>query len=147
MKSVRPSRWIQRSMMISTMPAPVHVRPPAILAADPATVNALDASPRDAHSCARGGVDEAKGMEETGYLAAEGFEAELAHELGETLVARHGRLLLARGPAREPAWAQNIWYAPRRIPIRSIGDGAQALRAIQRNWALYDFRLHRRDRK
>jgi 23S rRNA (cytidine2498-2'-O)-methyltransferase len=83
-------------------------------------------------------------MEETGYLAPEGFEAELAQELGATLVARHGRLLLARGPAREPAWAQNIWYAPQRLPIHSIGDGAQALRAIQRNWALYDFHLHRR---
>jgi hypothetical protein len=82
-------------------------------------------------------------MEETGYLAAAGFERELATELGE-LSARHGRLLLAPGPARPAAWAQNVWYAPRRLEIASIADGAKALRAIQRNWALYDFRLHRR---
>jgi len=41
-------------------------------------------------------------MEETGYLAAAGFERELAEELGE-LSARHGRLLLAPGPARPAA--------------------------------------------
>ena len=58
--------------------------------------------------------------------------------------ARHGRLLLAPGPARSAAWAQNIWHAPRRLEIASIADGAKVLRAIQRNWALYDFRLHRR---
>ena len=81
--------------------------------------------------------------EEIGYLAAEGFERELAEELGE-VSARHGRLLLAPGPPRPAAWAQNIWYAPRRLEIDSIADGAKALRALQRNWALYDFRLHRR---
>jgi 23S rRNA (cytidine2498-2'-O)-methyltransferase len=82
-------------------------------------------------------------MEETGYLAAAGFEHELAEELGEAS-KRYGRLLLAPGPARSAAWAQNIWHAPRRLEIASIADGAKALRAIQRNWALYDFRLHRR---
>ena len=55
-----------------------------------------------------------------------------------------GRLALAPGPPRFTAWAQNIWYQPRRIPIASIGDGAKKLRAIQRNWVLYDFQLHRR---
>ncbi len=82
-------------------------------------------------------------MEETGYLAAAGFERELAEELGEAS-KRYGRLLLATGPARSAAWAQNVWHAPRRLEIASIADGAKALRAIQRNWALYDFRLHRR---
>ena len=82
-------------------------------------------------------------MTETGYLAPEGFEAELATELGE-VSTRYGRLLLAPGPPRMAAWAQNIWYEPRAITIGSIADGARALRAIQRNWALYDFRLHRR---
>jgi 23S rRNA (cytidine2498-2'-O)-methyltransferase len=79
----------------------------------------------------------------TGYLAAEGFEAELRQELG-TLVAAHGRLLLAAGPPRPAAWAQNIWYDPVEIPIASIGDAARALRGRQRNWALYPCRLHRR---
>jgi len=84
-------------------------------------------------------------MSETGYLAPEGFERQLAEELGE-VSARHGRLFLAPGPPRQAAWAQNIWYEPRRLSIRSIADAAQQLRDIQRNWALYDFQLHRRAR-
>ena len=56
----------------------------------------------------------------------------------------HGRLVLADGPARPAAWAQNVWYAPQPIAIASIADAARQLRAIQRNWALYDFQLHRR---
>ena len=82
-------------------------------------------------------------MEQTGYLAAAGFERELAEELGK-VSARHGRLLLAPGTQRPAAWTQNIWYEPRQLEIDSIAEGAKALRAIQRNWALYDFRLHRR---
>ncbi len=82
-------------------------------------------------------------MEQTGYLAAEGFERELEAELG-AVSGRYGRLLLAPGPARPAAWAQNVWHAPRPIPIASIKDGVRQLRALQRNWALYDYRLHRR---
>jgi 23S rRNA (cytidine2498-2'-O)-methyltransferase len=79
----------------------------------------------------------------TGYLAAEGFEAQLADELGEDAVA-HGRLFLAPGPPRPAAWALNVWHDAQRIEIASIADGAKALRAIQRNWALYSFTRHRR---
>jgi 23S rRNA (cytidine2498-2'-O)-methyltransferase len=79
----------------------------------------------------------------TAYLAAEGFEAELRAELGE-VSATHGRLLLAEGPPRPAAWAQNVWFDPVRIPIASIGEGAKALRAIQRNWWAYAPSLHRR---
>ncbi|MDF2763331.1 MAG: hypothetical protein K0S81_325 [Rhodospirillales bacterium] len=56
----------------------------------------------------------------------------------------HGRLLLAAGPPRAAAWSQNVWHEPMRIEIASIGDAAKKLRALQRNWALYDFQLHRR---
>jgi 23S rRNA (cytidine2498-2'-O)-methyltransferase len=79
----------------------------------------------------------------TGYLAAEGFEAQLAHELGDDATA-HGRLFLAPGPPRPAAWAVNVWHEPRQLDIASIADGAKALRAIQRNWALYSFTRHRR---
>ncbi|HSV28417.1 MAG TPA: SAM-dependent methyltransferase [Candidatus Omnitrophota bacterium] len=79
----------------------------------------------------------------TGYLAAEGFEADLRAELGD-VVEEHGRLMLAPGPERPAAWAQNVWRDPVRIPIQSIGDGAKALRAIQRNWWPYAPGLHRR---
>jgi 23S rRNA (cytidine2498-2'-O)-methyltransferase len=79
----------------------------------------------------------------TAYLAAEGFLDELVAELGE-IIAVHGRLVLAPGPAREAAWAENIWYAPQRLAVASIGDAARQLRAIQRNWTLYSHGLHRR---
>lgn len=80
----------------------------------------------------------------TGYLAAEGFENDLAAELGASVVAACGRLLLAEGAPVPAAWAANVWHEPVEIPITSIADAAQKLRAIQRNWALYACRLHRR---
>jgi 23S rRNA (cytidine2498-2'-O)-methyltransferase len=81
--------------------------------------------------------------ERTAYLAAEGFAAELMHELGEIEFA-HERLLVAAGPPLPAIWAQNIWLDPIEIAIDSIGDAARKLRAIQRNWAVYAPRLHRR---
>jgi 23S rRNA (cytidine2498-2'-O)-methyltransferase len=83
------------------------------------------------------------GASRTAYLAPEGFVAELAHELGEVELV-HERLLLAAGPLRTAAWAQNIWLDPVTIPIASIGDAARRLRAIQRNWAPYAPRHYRR---
>jgi 23S rRNA (cytidine2498-2'-O)-methyltransferase len=77
------------------------------------------------------------------YLAAEGFLDELVAELG-AVESVHGRLVLAAGPARPAAWAQNIWHAPRRLAVASIGDAARQLRAMQRNWALYSSDFHRR---
>ncbi|MDE2513691.1 MAG: hypothetical protein KGL22_06265, partial [Alphaproteobacteria bacterium] len=83
-------------------------------------------------------------MVETGYLAPAGFVAELKHELGAAVRATHGRLVIADGPPRPVAWVANIWHAPQRLPITSIGDAAKQLRAIQRNWALYPTAHHRR---
>jgi 23S rRNA (cytidine2498-2'-O)-methyltransferase len=79
----------------------------------------------------------------TGYLAPEGFEKELIEELGE-ISERHGRLVLAEGPPRAAAWAQNVWLDPVRKEVRSIKDAARTLRDVQRNWALYSFDHHRR---
>ncbi len=79
----------------------------------------------------------------TAYLAAEGFVDQLACELG-TIDIRQGRLLIAAGPPRSAAWAANIWLEPQQIAIASISDAAAKLRAIQRNWALYAPRWHRR---
>lgn len=81
----------------------------------------------------------------TGYLAARGYTDEVIAELG-SVTAVHDRLILAEGPPRPAAWAQNVWFEPVCIPIRSIGEGAKALRAIQRNWTLYAVHLHRRAR-
>jgi 23S rRNA (cytidine2498-2'-O)-methyltransferase len=49
----------------------------------------------------------------------------------------HGDLALSPDPPIHAAWAQNIWLAPREIPIASIGDAATALRSLQRNWGAY----------
>lgn len=81
------------------------------------------------------------------YLAAPGFERELAEELarrGARLVRWHGRLALSPDPPVPAAWAVNVWLAPREHAIASIADAARQLRAIQRNWAMYAPLLHRR---
>jgi len=81
----------------------------------------------------------------TGYVAPQGFEAELEEELGAArIMRRHGGLYLVAGPPLPVAWCANVWYDPVQISIASISDGAKALRAIQRNWALYPCGLHRR---
>lgn len=79
----------------------------------------------------------------TGYLAPEGFEADLAAELGDVETSL-GRLLFAPGPPRPAAWAENVWFEPVRFEIASIADAARQLRAIQRNWASYSHAHHRR---
>ena len=79
----------------------------------------------------------------TAYLAPEGHTDELTRELGAVSEAC-GRLVLADGPERPAAWVANVWHDPVRIGISSIADGARQLRNLQRNWALYSFRLHRR---
>jgi len=88
-------------------------------------------------------LDHAGLPERTAYLAPDGFTAELAHELGDAGPV-HERLLVAPGPPRPAAWAQNVWLDPQEIRVASIGDAARKLRDIQRNWAPYAPHLHRR---
>jgi 23S rRNA (cytidine2498-2'-O)-methyltransferase len=76
----------------------------------------------------------------TGYVTIPGYEKELVAELrdagaGEPL-AVHGRLVLARGEAMPAAWAQNVWLAPERIEVESIGDAARKLLKRGQRWAL-----------
>lgn len=81
------------------------------------------------------------------WLAAEGFEAELAEELaraGRRIAAWHGRLALSPDPPGTAAWALDVWTAPRPVPAPSIRAAAAALRAIQRNWSLHSAAHHRR---
>jgi 23S rRNA (cytidine2498-2'-O)-methyltransferase len=83
----------------------------------------------------------------TAYLAAEGFEQQMQDELqraGATVRASHGRLMIGDGPAVPAAWAANVWHDCVELPIQSIGEAAKALRAIQRNWAMYAPIHHRR---
>lgn len=72
------------------------------------------------------------------FVADPDFRPQLRDELGPAA----GRwlsddLLLAPRPPRDPAWARNIWRAPRTIEIASIGAAVKALKAIQRNWCLH----------
>jgi 23S rRNA (cytidine2498-2'-O)-methyltransferase len=83
-------------------------------------------------------------MQEVAYLAPDGFVDDLVREVGAHVREVHGRLVIAEGEALAPAWAANVWRAPERIPVASIGDAATKLRAIQRNWALYPHAHHRR---
>ncbi|MGK7865082.1 SAM-dependent methyltransferase [Falsiroseomonas sp. E2-1-a4] len=81
------------------------------------------------------------------YLAAEGFEHDLAEELSRAkrrISAWHGRLALSPDPPGPAAWALEVWTAPQEIPVASVKQAADALRAIQRNWAGYAAAHHRR---
>ena len=78
------------------------------------------------------------------YLAPMGLKEQLVQEL-EGVLACHDRLILTdRQPAKNPLWAQNIWFNPEVIAIKSIRDAVNKLKALQRNWCLYSFDLHRR---
>ncbi|MGQ0613483.1 MAG: SAM-dependent methyltransferase [Planctomycetaceae bacterium] len=80
----------------------------------------------------------------TAYLAAEGFLDPLREELGDAVVAEHGRLLVTAQAPRPAAWAQNVWLDAREIAIDSIADGARKLRALGRDWTLLSLLHHRR---
>lgn len=86
-------------------------------------------------------------MIRSAYLAAEGFEGDLAEELrraGRRLEAWHGRLALSPDPPGHAAWALDIWTDPRELPVPSVKAGADALRALQRNWSHLALLHHRR---
>ncbi len=78
------------------------------------------------------------------FLAASGYLADLMFELGDSVLGCHGRLVLAQAQSVSPAWAQNVWLAPRVLAVSSISDAARQLRAMQRNWAACPVHLHRR---
>jgi 23S rRNA (cytidine2498-2'-O)-methyltransferase len=87
----------------------------------------------------------------TAFLGAEGFEPQLREELrraGIRIDRAHDRLLISDGPAGpaayEAMWSANTWHDCVELPVASIGEAAKALRAIQRNWAMYAPLHHRR---
>lgn len=81
-------------------------------------------------------------LDQTAYLAPRAALAELVDELGDVTDVLAERLVLAPGPPRRVVWAQDVWLEPHAIAIRSIADGARALRDIQRNWHLFDVGRH-----
>lgn len=86
-------------------------------------------------------------MIRSAYLAPEGLETTLAEELhraGVRIADWHGRLALSPDPPVASAWALDVWTAPVEIAVPSVKAGADALRAMQRNWSLYAATHHRR---
>jgi 23S rRNA (cytidine2498-2'-O)-methyltransferase len=84
---------------------------------------------------------------QSAYLAADGFRDPLAEELsrsGASVSAWHGDLALSDSPPVPAAWSLNTWLEPREIEVASIGQAADALRAIQRNWGGYQAEHFRR---
>mgnify|MGYP002635450671 CR=1 FL=1 len=80
---------------------------------------------------------------QSAYLSAEGLTRSLLNEV-EGVVAVHDRLILSDQPAINAHWAQNIWRNPKTFQIVSINDAAAQLKALQRNWCLHSYQLHRR---
>ena len=81
----------------------------------------------------------------TGYLAADGFEAQLEQELARDVIrARHGRLILDLSAGAAGRLGGEHLVRLREIEFEFISQAATSLRAMQRNWALYPQRLHRR---
>lgn len=81
------------------------------------------------------------------YLAAEGLEGTLEEELkrrGVAVEAWHGRLALSPDGPVDAAWALDVWTTPETVAVPSVKSAADALRAVQRNWAAYAVEQHRR---
>ncbi|MCI0752253.1 SAM-dependent methyltransferase [Teichococcus vastitatis] len=81
------------------------------------------------------------------FRAHEGFERELEEELrraGVAVASWHGPLALSEAPPVPAAWALDVWTDVREAEVPSIKGAANALRAIQRNWALEPVLHHRR---
>lgn len=81
------------------------------------------------------------------YLAAPGFEQQLVDELTRrevTIDRWHGLMALSRDLPVRAAWTLDTWTAPAEIEVPSIKAGADALRAMQRNWAAYAVKSFRR---
>lgn len=83
-------------------------------------------------------------MSFTVYQAAPGLLPELIRELGDAVTAVRDPLVAADGPPKPAAFAANVWLDPQYLEAASIGQGAKALRAIQRNWHLVPTGHHRR---
>jgi 23S rRNA (cytidine2498-2'-O)-methyltransferase len=79
----------------------------------------------------------------TAYLAPRGFLEELLAEVREVQLV-HDHLVVCHGAPQGVVWVDNIWFDARYLPAPSIGKAAAQLKAIQRNWACYPTRWHRR---
>ena len=77
-------------------------------------------------------------------VAAVDLERPLLEELGDRVRDRFDRLILYDDDTFDPVWAQNIWLDPHYFKFNSLGEAADQLRSIQRNWSLHSSKAHRR---
>ena len=77
------------------------------------------------------------------YLGSKECMNPLKNEV-DGIIGIHEQLILSSNPPIKAVWALNIWQTPIVLNIDSINNGAEKLKAIQRNWCLYSYRLHRR---
>lgn len=107
-------------------------------------------------------------MKGAAYLAARGFLGHLLEELpgfmrlDDELVGCWDPAAAGKGSAADtgaeagagivpcrfdspsPYWTRNVWLQPFLLEFDSISQAAKTLRSMQRNWAAYPTRLHRR---
>lgn len=76
-------------------------------------------------------------------MAAKGFCAELARELG-AVVDRRDDLVISENPATDAAWAQDVWLETKKLTFKSISEAAKLLRGLGKNWVPYSTVHHRR---
>jgi len=80
----------------------------------------------------------------TVYHAAPGLLPELVRELGHAVTAVRDPLVTTAAPPQAAAFAANVWLDARWINAASIGQAANKLREIQRNWQLVPSGQYRR---
>ena len=92
-------------------------------------------------------------MRGAAFLAARGFLGHLLEELpdqtrvDEELVScwsLESQTESGIAPSTRAYWTRNVWLEPFLLEFDSISQAAKALRSLQRNWAPYPSRLHRR---
>jgi 23S rRNA (cytidine2498-2'-O)-methyltransferase len=78
-----------------------------------------------------------------GYLVDKKFREAFEHFLGYR-PKYYGELMLSDEALAFNPWVQQVWSDLRECSIESIGDAAQRLRRIQRDWVPYSYHLRRR---
>lgn len=82
-------------------------------------------------------------MGKIGYFAPKEYQDLLRSEL-KNISAEYGQLIIASGPLQKVYFAQNIWENPEVITFTSLSDAANKLKAIQKLWSFYPYKLARK---
>jgi ftsJ-like methyltransferase len=86
---------------------------------------------------------QAHGLPERMWRFSSASEGHSDFKLNDSTV-QSSKLVYCEGIEREVFWKQLCWEEPFVVRFRSIGEAAELLRAIQRNWAHYPLNCFRR---